>query len=257
MKSLKPIFTLLLVLPTFGCTKQRTDLDYSYNVAQVISMDEQSIGDIVQFENVFWEADDSTSLRKMITEDGIARGRKVLEIGTGTGLIAITCAAHGAKEILATDINPAAVANARYNAAMLQLDDDLEVRQVDAKDPGAFAVLKPGEQFDLIVSNPPWEDGTVNKPLDYAFYDPGFALMDSILDGLPSRLSPGGRCLLAYGHVPAIERLLSESELRGFQVNVLDDRKLDDLPENFLPGMLIELRLGRDQIPKVGASQDE
>ena len=33
-----------------------------------------------------------------------------------------------------------------------------------------------------------------------------------------------------------------ESEKRGFAVKLLDDRDLDSLPENFLPGMLLEVR---------------
>ncbi|MCD0460648.1 methyltransferase [Roseiconus lacunae] len=249
--------TCLVMTCVGGCQRERTDLDYTFHVEHVIPMDGALPGDMVQFENVFWEPDDSISLRKMIADDGIAQGRNVLEIGTGTGLIALTCANHGAKNVVATDINPAAVANAQYNAAMLELESALEVRQVDADSPGAFAVLKPNETFDLIISNPPWEDGTIDQPLDHAFYDPSFALMDSILDGLPQRLAPGGRCLLAYGHVPAITRLLSEAEARGFQTKVLDDRKLESLPQDFLPGMLIELRLGRDQIPKIRASQEE
>ena len=44
---------------------------------------------------------------------------RYLEIGTGTGILGILCLQNGADEVVATDINPAAVANARYNAAML------------------------------------------------------------------------------------------------------------------------------------------
>lgn len=66
--------------------------------------------------------------------------------------------------------------------------------------------------------------------------------MDTLLDGLPLHLKPGGRCLLAYGNVQAIKRLISEAEKRGFAVKVLDDRDLDGLQDNFLPGMLLEIR---------------
>ena len=123
-----------------GCTgnKIREDLDYDYEVAQVWEVPEVQYGDIIQFESVFWEPDDTTSLRKMIVEDSLASGRSVLEIGTGTGLISILCAQHMATEVLATDINPAAVANARYNAAMVEADDIMKVRLVKPDSPGAF-----------------------------------------------------------------------------------------------------------------------
>ncbi len=228
---------------SIGCRESyRQDLDYSYGVEQTWPIDEIPDGEFVQFESVFWEPDDTTSLRKLISSEAIASGRDVLEIGTGPGLISVLCLVNSAKSVVATDINPAAVANAAYNAAMLCPDQTLDVREVKRESPGAFAVINSDEKFDLVISNPPWENGVVSKLGDHAFYDPGFRLMDTLLDGLPLHLKPGGRCLLAYGNVPAIRRLISESEKRGFTVKVLDDRDLDSLTENFLPGMLLEVR---------------
>lgn len=241
-----------------GCpSKVRDDLDYSYDVLQVIDLPEVGEHPLVQFESVFWEPSDSASLQKLIIDDRIADGRRVLEIGTGTGLLSLLCLRNGATAVVATDINPAAVANARYNVAVQEIDQAFDVRLVPTSDPSAFAVIKPDERFDLIISNPPWEDGKVAMPADNAFYDPDFALMDSLLNGLTKHLNPGGRCLLAYGHSPAITRLLSKAQELGYQTKVLDDRNVDELPLNFLPGMLIEVRLGRNQIPKVDASSGD
>ncbi|WP_419189691.1 methyltransferase [Stieleria marina] len=232
-----------LLSVTSSCTRHREDLDYSYDVVQTWSLPELQHGEIIQFDTVFWEPDDTVSLRKLIVDDSICTGRSVLEIGTGTGLVAILCAQNGADSVVATDINPAAVANARYNAAMLAEEMELEVRSVSTDAPTAFAVIKDKEKFDLIISNPPWEDGKIAKPADHAFYDPDFELMDSLLDGLPKHLNPGGRCLLAYGHAPAIVRLRDQAKQRGFDFKILDDRKLDELDKDFLPGMLVEIRI--------------
>lgn len=251
-------FTVPFVLITLlygGCGRPtRTDLSYDFDVVQTVQVEELADAQLVQFESVFWEPDDSTSLREMISKDNIADGRTVLEIGTGTGLLSLVCLQAGAKSVLATDINPAAVANAKYNAAMLELDQNFELRQVAQSAPHAFSVIESNERFDLILSNPPWEDGKVEQPADHALYDPDFELMDSLLLGLPEHLNPGGRCLLAYGHVPAITRLLAKAQEFNLETKVLDDRKLDDLPQDFLPGMLIEVRLGKNQIPKVDSS---
>ncbi len=225
-----------------GCRRYREDLDYEFRVEQTWPLDGSAGLEFVQFESVFWEPDDTVSLRERIVQGSIASGRSVLEIGTGTGLIAILCQRHDATRVVATDINPAAVANARYNAAMLGAEKGLEVRQVAADAPEAFSPVASGERFDLIISKPPWEDGEVTRPAEHAFYDPGFVLMDSLLDGLPRHLTPGGRCLLAYGHVPAIRRLLNRAGELGYETEILDDRQLASLPENFLPGMLIEVR---------------
>lgn len=231
------------VLLAVGCRPQyREDLDYDYRVVQTWPLDDLQFGEIVQFESVFWEPDDTDSLRSLIVDDQIASGRDVLEIGTGTGLLAILCGQNDATSVVATDINPAAVANARYNAAMLQSDQNLDVRLVKADSPSAFSTIAADERFDLILSNPPWEDGTINQAAEHAFYDPSFQLMDSLLDGLPKHLKPGGRCLLAYGHAPAIERLREKCRERGYKFKILDDRELDTLSADFLPGMLIEVR---------------
>lgn len=242
------ILSLIFVATShLGCAKTtREDLDYDYHVEQEWSLPEIQFGNIVQFESVFWEPDDSVSLRKLITEDALVAGCDVLEIGTGTGLLSILCAQNQANSVLATDINPSAVANARYNVAMLDVEDIVTVRTVKPDAPGAFEIVPPKKRFDVIISNPPWEDGKVSEPAEHAFYDPGFALMDSILDGLPRHLNPGGKCLLAYGHRPALERLRDEVAKRGYQFEILDERKIDDLERDFLPGMLVEIRLPKD-----------
>ncbi len=233
---------VIALLLTSCMRKYREDLQYDYNVLQTWTVDELPNRELVQFESVFWESDDTTSLRRMIAQESIAENRDCLEIGTGTGLLSILCLHHGAKSVVATDINQAAVDNARYNAAMLRLDRNLEVRKISLDQPGAFAVIKDSEKFDLIVSNPPWEDAAVSTPAEHAYYDPNFGLMDSLLDGLPDHLRVDGRCLLAYGHRPAIERLLTEASKRGFTTKILDDRKLAELNSSFLPGMLIEIK---------------
>ncbi len=232
--------TMCLVV---GCGKTRDDVDINHAVKQVWEIEDVAFGDIVQFEEVFWEPDDTISLREMIVDDGLVKGRDVLEIGTGTGLIAIVSLQNGADRVVATDINPVAIANARYNAALLGCDENLDCRLVPKSSPGAFDVLNKGQRFDVILSNPPWEDGTISKDLDHAFYDPGFALMDSLLTELPQRLRVGGRCLLVYGHVAAIERLLRRSADLGYATEIHDSRELADLPADFLPGMLIEVKI--------------
>lgn len=236
------IFALLSSLP--GCRRPiRDDLSYDYGIEQTWQVEELSGPPMVQFESVFWEPDDTDELRRLITEEGLAKGRDCLEIGTGTGLLSILCLAHGANKVVATDINPAAVACARYNAAQYALDDNFEVRQVDPAAPGAFTVIKPGEKFDVILSNPPWEDGQISKPADYAFYDPGFQLLESIVVGLPQHLKPGGRCLLSYGSVAGVEKVQALADEHDLQLKILDERDLETLAPNFLPGMLIELRV--------------
>jgi SAM-dependent methyltransferase len=197
--------------------------------------------EIALFESVFWEPRDTTTLRRLIRQPSFARDKTVLEIGTGSGLLSLCCLKAGARRVVATDVNSAAVANAAYNADLLGIADRLETRLVSLKQTGAFAVVEDTEKFDLIISNPPWEN---QKPVSidqYALYDEGFQLLRSILDDLPKHLRPGGRAYLAYGCVSAVrqcQRLATGLEL---SVQILDDRDLDELPEVFLPAMVIQV----------------
>jgi len=141
----------------------------------------------------------------------------------------------------ATDVNPSAIANAGYNAQMLGFRDRLELRLVPLDRPDAFSVVGESERFDLIVSNPPWEDSEPVSIDEYAFYDSEFRLMRTLVEGLSQHLNPGGQVLLAYGSVSAIKTLQQLAKEHRVEMKILDDRKLDNLPSVFLPGMLLEL----------------
>ncbi|MEZ6118284.1 MAG: class I SAM-dependent methyltransferase [Pirellulaceae bacterium] len=198
--------------------------------------------ELAVFETVFWEPDDTTSLRQLIRTTELVKGKRILEIGTGTGLISLCCLQAGAERVIATDINPAAVQNAIQNAEWLELPvDRFDVRLVSKDDTSAFAVLGPNERFDVIISNPPWENGQPSRIDGYALYDSDFALLKSILSGFRPRLNPEGRLFLAYGCVEAIRTIQQMCDQRNLTVQLLDDRNLSELPNLFLPGMLIEV----------------
>lgn len=196
---------------------------------------------LAQFETVFWEAPDTESLRALIRQGKAVEGKAVLEIGTGTGLLALCCLQAGAGHCVATDINPSAIANAAFNAELLGVEPRLDLRLVPRDRPGAYQVIEPGERFDLILSNPPWEDARAGAFAEYAFFDERFELLESILAGLSDHLRPGGKALLAYGCVSAIRRVQERAPRYGLEVRLLDERPLDQLPELFLPGMLLEV----------------
>jgi release factor glutamine methyltransferase len=197
--------------------------------------------EIAVYKTVFWEPDDTISLRTLIRETPLVKGKSVLEIGTGSGLVSLCCLQGGAKRVVATDINREAVANARYNAAQLELEERFEVRQVPLENPSAYSVVGDDERFDLIISNPPWENDQPTTIDQYALYDPHFALLQSLLADGRKHLRPGGKILLAYGCVDAIRQVQQLGREYEYDVRILDDRNLDELEPVFLPGMLLEL----------------
>lgn len=109
----------------------------------------------------------------------------VFDIGTGTGVLAAVLARRGAREVLATDINPRAVRCARENMRRLGLADRVRVTEAD---------LWPGsrQRADLIVCNPPWLPGRPTSALELGVYDAASDVLNRFLDGLADRLAPRG-----------------------------------------------------------------
>ncbi len=122
---------------------------------------------------------------------GPASGR-ALDMGTGSGLLAILCAQNGAS-VLATDLNPHALRLARRNATLNGLR--VEVLKADFFD-GVRG------RFDLAIFNPPYlptapDDPTGERWLDLSVDGgrDGMGPARRFLDGLRAHLAPGGRAL--------------------------------------------------------------
>jgi release factor glutamine methyltransferase len=150
----------------------------------------------------------------------IDAGTTVLDLGTGSGAIAVTlaCERPGAR-VAATDQSDAALEVARANARAHGCD--LELIH------GRWYAPLAGRRFDLIVSNPPYV--AANDPHlargDLRF-EPPQALTDGSADGLDSiraivegardHLNPGGWVLLEHGYdqAHAVAELLAAAGLR-------------------------------------------
>ena len=128
---------------------------------------------------------------------------RVADLGTGSGAIAVSIACEGPEaKVTAVDVSPAALAVARENAE--RLGARVEFRHSDW-----FAGLA-GEQFELIVSNPPYvaaqdphlsQNGLPFEP-NGALTDGGDGLscLRTIIEGAPAHLVPGGWLLLEHGY---------------------------------------------------------
>lgn len=121
----------------------------------------------------------------------------VLDVGCGAGTLALVGAARGATRALGVDVNDRAIALARLNARLNDLQ--AEFRCGDLLEPAA------GEQFDLVLSQPPY----VVRPAGVAqvTYLHGGARGDELAlrfaAAFPQALSPRGRALLLFDSPPA------------------------------------------------------
>jgi Methyltransferase small domain len=117
------------------------------------------------------------------------------DLGTGCGVQAVHAAAHS-RRVVASDINPRAVALATVTMELNHLDH-VHVRRGDRFDPVQ------DERFDLIVANPPF---VISPSRRYMFRDSGLPLDElcrSIVAGAPDHLQEGGHCqlLASWAHV--------------------------------------------------------
>ncbi len=117
--------------------------------------------------------------------------RRAVDIGCGAGPGAILIArAHPAAEIVAVDINDAALRLTRANAALAGV-------KVEAVNSDLLRGV-PGE-FDLIVANPPYLVDPAARAYRHGGGELGADLSLAILDAGVERLAPGGRLLLYTG----------------------------------------------------------
>lgn len=114
----------------------------------------------------------------------VRRSGHALDLGTGCGVQALLASRH-CERVVATDVNPRALDLARFNAALNG------VTQVEWRQGSLFEPVT-GEQFDLIVTNPPY---VISPRTDYVFRAAGFRGDDVtrlVVTQTPRHLRPGG-----------------------------------------------------------------
>ncbi len=139
----------------------------------------------------------------------LARGMaapKILDLGVGSGNLSVALAYHlKTAQVVAVDISAGALAVAGRNAARHGVDGRIQFREGDL-----FGPLKPEEQFDFVISNPPYIPSSDVETLEAGVsrFEPkqaldggasGFAVFDRIVAGAPVVLTPGGSLIMEIG----------------------------------------------------------
>ncbi len=136
-------------------------------------------------------------------------GATALDLGTGCGIQAVFAATRG-YDVTASDINPHAVRCARANVLLNGVDDRVRVVEGDLFAPVA------GEEFDLVIFNPPYFRGVPKDAFDLSWRSPD--AVERFAAGLPRALRPEGLALIMWSSHADIERLLGALSDAGLEV---------------------------------------
>lgn len=150
------------------------------------------------------------------------RDLRVADIGTGTGIIAMSAARAGAADVVAIDINPNAALSARENAQSHGFADRISVVCGDL-----LTALAAGPRFDVILSNPPFFPEEPIDVADRAWHaGPGYRDIKALFSQARERLAPGGRFYLLLSSDSDLALIGSLIEQARFRARLVGRKSL-------------------------------
>lgn len=172
---------------------------------------------LLRLRGVYAPQYDTRAMVRAMRAEGVGPGIDVLDVGTGSGALAVFAARTGAR-VTAVDIARRAVWSARLNAALA--GQQVTVRRGD--------LARLGRRFDVVVSNPPYvpDPAGTRSPRGAArAWDAGCdgrAVVDRICDASPALLRPGGVLLLVHSALCDTQATLDRLRAAGMSAEVTD-----------------------------------
>ncbi|MFE2294031.1 HemK2/MTQ2 family protein methyltransferase [Streptomyces sp. NPDC059452] len=162
---------------------------------------------------------DTHLLLRALARETVRPGSEVIDLGTGSGLLAVAAARRGAR-VTAVDVARRAVLTARVNALLAR--QRVSVHRGDLTDP------VPGQTYDLVLSNPPYVPSPLGPPPrrgNARAWDAGHdgrAVVDRICDAAPYLLRGGGVLLMVHSDLTGTEATLRRLSSGGLRAEVHD-----------------------------------
>jgi release factor glutamine methyltransferase len=172
---------------------------------------------------VYAPQDDTELLAGALSDEPLPPGAEVLDVGTGTGALALDAARRGLR-VTAVDVSRAAVWAARLNARLAGLP--LRIRHGNLFDPVR------GESFDLILANPPYvpapagDRGPRGPARAWDAGGDGRLVVDRICREAPALLRPGGVLLLVQSALSDPELTVGQLRAAGLKAAVTRRRRI-------------------------------
>jgi release factor glutamine methyltransferase len=155
----------------------------------------------------------------------LVAGRRVLDLCTGSGFVAIAAAEMGCAGVIACDTCPHAVRCSRGNAALAGV-------QVDVRE-GSWADAVDWAPFDVVVANPPYVPTPPAEEAESAGASgggPSWAwnagpdgrlALDPLCESAPKLLCDGGSLLLVHSAIAGVQQSLDRLKWAGLRAEVI------------------------------------
>lgn len=174
---------------------------------------------LIALPGVYRPQADTLLLADALAREPLRPGAQVVEIGTGTGALALRAAARGA-EVTAVDVAWPAVLAARLNGWRQRL----RLRILH----GDFATRTRGRRFDLVLANPPYvpcPDARLPTRGDRRAWDAGTdgrAVIDRICAATPALLRPEGVLLMVHSGMCGAQKTVELLARHGMSAQVTE-----------------------------------
>lgn len=144
-------------------------------------------------------------------------GSSCLDVGTGSGVLAIMACVKGAGRCVALDINPDAVRNVDLNSEAHGYSQIIEARESDG-----LSAVGPHETFDFVIANLPGRALQAGDHVEGAQWDEGFRTNKRFFEDIGGHLTENGRIVMTKANYPELNDLLSFAEGLAFRPRILD-----------------------------------
>ncbi|WP_051768971.1 HemK2/MTQ2 family protein methyltransferase [Lentzea albidocapillata] len=176
---------------------------------------------LLRARGVYAPQDDTALLLEALHAAAIPRGARVLDIGTGTGALALAAMRAGAADVTAVDVSRRAVWTARINALMNRAP--IRVRQGNVLD-----VVR-DESFDLVLANPPYVPANCVARGRARAWDAGLdgrELLNPLCALSFDLLAPGGVLLMVHSALCGVDLTLQQLRECGLKASVVQRRRV-------------------------------
>ncbi|MEV0089035.1 HemK2/MTQ2 family protein methyltransferase [Saccharopolyspora sp. NPDC050642] len=174
---------------------------------------------LIRPPGVYRVADDTSLLTDVMRQGRYAHGRRVLDVGCGTGALAIEAARAGATSVTAIDLSLRSIAATWLNARTYRAA--VHVRRGDLFEPVQ------GEKFDLLLANPPYVPAPTSILPRHRIarcWDAGFdgrQVLDRVCSGSAHALTSDGTALIVQSEVCGVNATVARLEEADMQAQVV------------------------------------